>query len=288
MAWIARLRTRINLSNLNIINLLVLSLLTTISIYLIVNVYRLGYFPNDWYQTYAPAARLFITGKSPYSIGDFFNAPWILIPITPFAIVPDKLLGYILFVIFNLVSIIVVAVKRGIRLLWLPFLLLSYPVVVIFLYGQIEGLVLLGLILPPQWGIMFLVTKPQIGLGVIAYYLYDAYRKGGYRSVIKLCIPTSLAFLLSFVFYGFWLIHGSIQIPQWWNVSLWPWSIPFGFATLIFALLRDRKDAAILSSPLLSPYLGAQSWVVAFLSLDRYPLLLVIGSLLTWLFLRPK
>src|SRR5215208_5203077 len=45
---------------------------------------------QDWVQFFRPVTLAMLHGQNPYSIQDFHNAPWTLIPFIPLALMPDK------------------------------------------------------------------------------------------------------------------------------------------------------------------------------------------------------
>lgn len=131
-------------------------------------------------------------------------------------------------------------------------------------FANIDWMVVLGLIMPPQIGLFLVLAKPQIGMGVAFYWAYEAYQKGGGKTVLRTFTPVTLALLISILLYGLWPFR-----PQNWaaNTSLWPESIPIGLALLTASFRNRQKGLALVSSPFLSPYVGVQSWSVAVLGL---------------------
>jgi hypothetical protein len=240
---------------------------------------------SDWSDAYRPAALNLLAGESPYNLSatrPFLNGPWILIPLIPFAVLPPQL-GRALIFVASLVCYSVIAIKLGARPLALMAFLASYPVIYGLIYGQIDGLISLGLLLPPPIGLVVLTAKPQLGLGVAIFWLVEAWRTGGWRKVLATISPTGLVFLISFVLYGNWLIGATFPLSQTWNTSLWPQSIPVGLLLIAWALRRRNNRPAIMASPFLSPYLAAHSWAVALLGLLPDSLLMIIGSAGIWI-----
>jgi hypothetical protein len=50
----------------------------------------------DWVRWFRPATLEFIAGRSPYTIEGFFNPPWLVIPLIPFALLPIRIRGLLL------------------------------------------------------------------------------------------------------------------------------------------------------------------------------------------------
>ena len=70
--------------------------------------------------------------------------------------------------------------------------------------NNIDWLVSLGIVMPPQWGIFLLLGKPQMGIGIVIMWLIHAWRQGKTKEVIKLIGPVGIISLLSFIPFGFW------------------------------------------------------------------------------------
>ena len=69
---------------------------------------------------------------------------------------------------------------------------------------------MLGLLLPPQVGVFFVLIKPHVGVGVFVFWVVQAWHKKGASGVLALVWP--VAVLLSMLVYG----------P--WPIILWQWS----------------------------------------------------------------
>lgn len=180
----------------------------------------------DWRDTYRPAALALLSGKSPYSVDIFFIAPWGLAPLIPFALLPENTGRAVLFLL-GIGSFAFIARRLGAKPPALIAFLLSPPVVHCLLNSNIEWL-LLGFIMPPQIGLFFIAIKPQIGLGVGLFWLIEAWRRNGFREVVHVFWPVSLAFLISFFIFGLWPLRfrDTLTLTRAHNASLWPSSIP--------------------------------------------------------------
>ncbi len=219
----------------------------------------------DWRTAFRPAARELISGRSPYNVEGFFNAPWALLPLVPLALLPESI-GRAVLVVVSLVTFAYTAHRMGARPLASLFFLLSPPVLHGLLNGNIDWLATLGFILPPQVGLFFIATKPQIGVAVGVYWLAEAWRVKGWREVLRVFGPVTVTMLLSFVLFGPWPLRFERELSLWWNASLWPASIPVGLALLVTAIRKRRIEYAIGASPCLSPYILLHSWVGALLA----------------------
>ena len=235
----------------------------------------------DWQYSFRPAVFDLLAGRSPYHLErgiqgswgqyTFLNAPWALVPLIPLAILPVQL-GRALLVIITILSFAYVAHRLGGKLLTIGLLLVSPPVMHGILTGNIDWLAVLGFILPPQIGMFFIAIKPQVGIGVAIFWVVEAWRKGGWREVLHICWPITIALVASILIFGPWPLRFGVQAGVWWNASLWPMSIPVGLGLLAAALHKRKISYAMAASPCLSPYLMMHSWVVALLAVvDSLP-----------------
>lgn len=238
----------------------------------------------DWRDTYRPAAQAVLSGESPYSaVPIFFAAPWSLIPLLPYAFMPEPLGRALLFLV-GLGTFSVIAYRLGAKPITLTVFLLSPPVIHCLLNSNIEWLALLGVILPPQIGLFFVVIKPQIGIGIAIFWLIQSWRKGGWREAIRVFAPVTLALLVSFALYGLWPLRfrETLALSQNFNASLWPMSIPVGLTLLVASLRKHNIRMAMASSPCLSPYVLLHAWVGALASLMAHPAEMVVAVVGMW------
>jgi hypothetical protein len=229
-------------------------------------VYRYGPEPVDW-ETFRTAALALITGQSPYADPAFYNPPWLLLPIAPLALLPPKL-GGALMSVAGLAAYGFVAQRLGARPLVLLAIVLSPPVLFDTLTcANLGGLVVLGLLLPPRWGLFLVLAKPQIGIGLALYWAVEAWRKGGWRQVVRTFAPVAAAFGLSLLLYGPWPLKAGAVVAQVWNVSLWPYGLAIGLPLLVTAIRRRQSGLALAASPVLSPYIALHGWAAVLLGL---------------------
>lgn len=220
----------------------------------------------DWHDTFRPAARELLFLRNPYKVEGFSNPIWSLLPLVPVALLPENV-GRAVGVLMGLVAFGVVAYRLGAKPLALAAFLVSPPVLHCLLNANIDWMPLLGVILPPQIGLFFLVIKPQVGYLVGAFWLVEAWRRGGMREVARVFLPVTAALAVTFALWGFWPARLGRTLTYWWNASLWPMSIPVGLALLVAALRRRRMEYALAASPCLSPYVLFHSWSGALVAL---------------------
>ena len=161
------------------------------------------YIGIDWKETFYPASRAVLQGKSPYIVPTFRNVPWTILPLLPFALLPEDIGGMIL----TLLSLIVYAwtayCLKASRVGLIAFLL-SPPVVYGMRMLNVDVFALLGFVLPAPVGLFFVVIKPQMGIAMILFWFVEAWREGGTNSVLRTFAPVTAALGLSFILFGNW------------------------------------------------------------------------------------
>lgn len=237
---------------------------------------------GDWAKAFRPATFYWLRGGSPYDIYSFYNPPWLLILLTPFALMPERI-GSILICGMGIVSYAILLRKLNANLLTTTVFLFSPPVLQDLLTSNINWLVLLGYLMPPSIGLFFVLLKPQVGFAVAIYWLVEAWQKGRIRQVLKTFMPVTLVTLLSFVIYGFWPAKAPNLSDAYWNVSLWPLSIPIGLVLLAIAFRRKQIRYAYMVSPFFSPYVGAYSYVTTLLGLVPSTLETIVAVVGLWI-----
>lgn len=227
----------------------------------------------DWHAAFRPAALSLMQGRSPYLVEGFFNAPWILIPLIPAALLPEQL-GRGLLALASIAALAFTARRLGANWPAVLLILLSPPAIHGLLNGSLDGLLTLAFVSPPWLGLILLVAKPQIGIAVAVFWGVEAWRTDRSRGVLRFLWPTTLLLGISLLAFGAWPLRAPQEIALWWNASLWPASIPLGMGLLAAALWKRRLPFAIAASPFLSPYVLLHSWVVELLALSAHPWLL--------------
>lgn len=238
----------------------------------------------DWRETYYPAARAALEGRDPYLAAPTFrNVPWTLIPMLPLAFLSERVSGALYFSL-TLVLYAWTAIQLKASRMALIAFLLSPPVVYGMRMLNVDALVLMGFILPPQFGLFFIAIKPQMGIAMVPFWFFEAWREGGWKSLVRVFAPVAIAVILSLVIFGPSSIGWSDDLLRsTWNASLWPWAFPIGFALTVLSIHNRRKDQAMAASPFLSPYLAYHSWVSVLAGLMQRDLELVLAVIGMWL-----
>jgi hypothetical protein len=239
---------------------------------------------SDWADVYRPAAINLITGKSPYAIHNYVAPPWALFPIAPLAVLPERI-GRVAVFWITIASFAFIVKKNGANIFCIIALIVSYPVVYGLIYGQIDWLAMFGILMPPWLGLIFLMTKPQIGIGVALFLGYEAWATGGIKKLISTFLPLVGLVIVCFIVFGPDLFTKSSLVFSPTNASLWPRAIPIGVVILVSAIRRKKKFLSLTASPFLSPYLSVHSWASAIVGLsdDRlYPILISVCTWVVW------
>jgi len=173
----------------------------------------------DWRTVFRPATLEALRGRSPYTIPGYYYPPWALLPLVPFALLPEAV-GRVLLIIVALATFAYTANKLGASKLGIVALLLSPLVLHEVLNGNIDWLAILGVVFPPWLGLFFLVIKPQVGIGVIVFWLFCAWKEGGVKKVFKTFAPVTFAYGLSLIVFGLWPLAASKALYLWWNANI--------------------------------------------------------------------
>lgn len=235
----------------------------------------------DWKETFYPAARAVLEGKSPYLVPTLRNAPWTILLLLPFALFSETAGGILFFIVsFGLYAWTAYRLKAS--RIALAVFLLSPPVVYGLKMLNVDVFVLIGFTLPASIGLFFVLIKPQMGIAMIPFWLVKAYQQGGVKQAVQTFMPVTIALALSFVLFGNWLSGKQTDLlVSFWNASLWPWAIPIGVVLLALALRDLRDDFAMAASPFLSPYLAYHSWVSVLAGLIRhdFEFMIAVGAM---------
>lgn len=244
----------------------------------------------DWFTTQRPATLLLLQGRSPYElnfleeydgVSYYYNPPWALIPLIPLAILPPALSRAVMIVVSIIASgycIYKLGASPSMAILYL----LSPPILLGVWNANIDWMVLLGFVLPPQIGLFFVLVKPQMGLMVAVFWLIESFRKGGLRETLRVFWPVTVATLLSFVIFGLWPLYamGNAPVDAGFNASFWPYSIPIGLVAMVAAFRERRIEYALMASPCFTTYITFHSWAGAVAALAKskvYLTALIIG-----------
>jgi len=271
------IRKKSALSSLSWIHL-GLILLFPVVVYLIY-----AYFPvGGHWETYRTATRSLLAFKDPYQAEKFFNPPWALFPVIPFALLPLRI-GNAIWAALSIYMFGFVARKLGASwLTTIAFITLPHTLYNLF-QVNIDWMVALGIILPPQIGLFLILLKPQLGTFLAVYWAIEAWREGGLSKLARIFGPVSIAFAISFIGYGFYLSKAQFMF-RYDGKHFWPYTIPVGLL-LFYLSIRDKKPGyAVACAPLLAPYTQPYSWPIAILGFLPDNLWTIVMIVTLWLF----
>lgn len=222
---------------------------------------------TDWERYFLPAVQQLWQGISPYSSVYVFNPPWTFLLLAPLGLLPPGvgvLAGYVL----PWAALIYAAWRRR-----KPYLIaivgLSFPFTALVLYGNLDWLVLLGVVTPGWFGMFLLTTKPQAG----ALAFVAALKDRTWRERALLVLPLAVGGGALVLLFPDWL--GNVAFAAAYdqrerNFSLFPWTIPLAFPLLWLCYRRKEPLWGVLASLCLSPYFYAHSLTPAlFLIADK-------------------
>lgn len=219
----------------------------------------------DWEKVYRPVTLALINGGTPYGVTElpFTNPPWVLLPMLPLLLLSPEMGSAVMFVA-NAFAFVYVAVRFRVHPLLVPVFI--FATMNGLFNANIEGLVALGFILPPQIGLFFLLAKPQVGIAAAVFIAAQAWRVGGVKQVARVFAPVTIALALSVALYGMWMTGVDMTTMRW-NESIWPHGILLGLALIVIAIWRQDIRWTVGASPFLSPYLTGHTWAFAVLGL---------------------
>jgi hypothetical protein len=119
---------------------------------------------------------------------------------------------------------------------------------------------------------------------MVLFWLAEAWRDGGIKSVFRIFAPVTISLLASFILFGNWVVGRQADLlGSGWNASLWPWALPIGLVLVGLSIRDRRKDFSMAASPFLSPYLAYHSWVSVLTGLIQYDFQMVVAVVGMWL-----
>ena len=237
---------------------------------------------SDWHNTFVPASLALLAGKSPYSVESFYNPPWVVPFLVPFALLPGPV-GGLLFRLALVAGFTVSAAALGASRLAVALVFLSSPVLASLVYANLDCVPLLGLLLPRPLGMLLLAVKPQIGLGVMVVWILQTWRRDAVPGVIQLCGPLLGLTALSMALFPPWPLQMAATPDLPWNLSLWPYTLPLGVALIWIALRRGKLGWALVASPLFSPYVAIHSSSGAVVGMSGSVRLAALAAAASWL-----
>lgn len=237
----------------------------------------------DFHNLYAAglAAR---TGANPYNVTEFISPLSVLIYFTPVSLLPYAL-AFRLTAFISAAAYILVFYRAARGSLLVTFLIGVSPLLLYNVFAiNIDWMPLLAAMVNPVAGFFFALTKPQTGsvLAVILWWI--VLRRYGWQVAALLIIAQAAIFAASILLYsgaatGAFL-KSSINHPG--NLSLFPWGLLLGLPLAWYALRRRDRFAGLAAAPLLSPYVGPQSWIAVLPLAARRWWIILLLDVLAW------
>lgn len=237
---------------------------------------------TDWDGIYLPVVRMILSGQNPFNTFGFYNPPWVLSLLIPFAMLPYEI-GRFLMMLCGMASLAYVAYRLKASRFGVIAILLSPLAFDAMLWGNVEWISLLGLVLPLPLGLVLLSIKPQMTLCAIGFLLYEEWRKRGFRKMILAMFPVTALFILSFLVYGFYPLHWmQYQAEAGINFSFYPFTVPLGLGLMIQATRTKKLGYALAASPLFFSTLSPQVWLVEWLAIAALTPELIAVTVSSW------
>jgi hypothetical protein len=264
-----RLRERINaVSRRRVGEILIILIVAGI----LITTFALSPLPggDDW-ETFRGSALRILNGSPLYgekvTHGYYSNPPWVAVLLIPLSLLPFRW-GWAVLSIASL-GLLVVLCRRWQFGIWKTVLVVLSPAsFYLILHGEIDALLLAGILLPRETWILIAITKPQVVVGL----LFGV----GWHRLVKGMILLILVLLLTFLFFGFWPLELIRQPMPFVDAAhnlfygLWPFQIPAGLAILLWGIRRNDEKFLIAASPLLSPYAATSSLLGPWLAITSY------------------
>jgi hypothetical protein len=241
---------------------------------------------DDW-KFFHDSSRLLLSGESLYRApiaGSYYHyPPWVALALVPLAILTEQI-GWAMICALTLVAALLVLrhwSPDNAPGLIKPVLVLSSPAMFyILMHGQIDALIIAGVLLPVEWWWFVAVTKPQVAVGLALGVPPRQWVRAG---VIVLA-----AFGVSVLVAGWWpseLLHHPMPSRNaalnFW-LGLWPFQVPAGVALAVKGFQRKDDRLLIASSPFLSPYAATSSligpWIAVVTFLTSWQAAIVWAS----------
>jgi hypothetical protein len=223
---------------------------------------------DDW-LTFSDAGHHVLLGAPVYENPPrlFYNPPWVAVLLAPLTLLPFRWGWAALSIATLMVTLIIV--KRWHSGWVKPILaLLSPPLFYILLHGQIDALVLAGILLPDEWWGLVALSKPQVAFGLI----FGIRRERWLRALIL----TGLVTLASLAWFGNWpLAYARQPVPHLYaplNVwlGLWPFQVPVGIYLTLLGVRRRDERLLVAASPFMFPYATTSSLLGPWLALSAW------------------
>lgn len=217
---------------------------------------------TDQVEVFRPSVALF---SNPYEIFAFVNPPWLLLLLTPFALLPLEV-SVLVQTLCYFVLVTVIIYRFGGDFLAVLITLTSFVALDAVIEMNVDWFTLIGLLVPVEISPLFLLFKPQLALG---YYFGVSWRKWPVIALVTLA-----AVALSSLIWPNWIFEiinrvETTSIQRFFNLApskLLPFS-PFlswiiGAALALWAFRRQDPPLGIIAWFFFTPYIALYSMVL--------------------------
>ncbi|GAB4503307.1 MAG: hypothetical protein Fur0043_02990 [Anaerolineales bacterium] len=235
---------------------------------------------GDFLDAFWPAAH---TPLTPYQHAAFLNPPWVALILYPLSFLTERYAQAIL-AFLNLAMTLLLTARYGGKRLSFLLAATSPAFLSLLVNGNIGWIPMAAFLLPANWGVILLLSKPQDGL--MAGLIWFKRTKNPFFFLL----PSLGLFAFSFVTWGWWvplmlqqgLRAGGRPIGPW-NISPFPWLLPLGFILLWVAWKLDDELLAVAATLCLAPYFAFYSLNTLYTMMaGRYPRLAILAWVLLW------
>lgn len=223
------------------------------------------------FSIFFDACRAMLSGASPYSVPGFYNPSWALLPFLPLTLLPYALARE-LYALLTCAGFITALWRFHIKPLYILIISLCSALLwVNIMQANVDWLVLLGATLPPPIGIWFVMIKPQVGVGVVLFWLLSRPTR---RPIVF--VPVALALVLNYA------ILGLPSFATGASMDVFPIGLPVAAWLLIESVRHADINKAAPGGAFAAPYYGITSWLmIAPLTRSRRALIIVTAA--SWL-----
>ena len=190
--------------------------------------------------------------------------PWVAGLLIPAGLLPFRW-GWAVVCTLSFAVAVLIARRFNLNLIKQSLILLSPPMLYIFLHGQIDLLALAILFLPRSWWLIGSITKPQVTLA----FIFGIPRKDWLKAGVIAAGVT----LVSILIFGLWPLELLNQPKEFADLGLniwrglWPFQLPLGLV-LVFRSWQKKDDRYLIaSSPFFLPYAATSSLIGPWIAL---------------------
>ena len=236
-------------------------------------------YAND-FTCFYEAGSAIASYQSPYSVDCYYSPVWVAILFSPLSVFTREiayrvyaaiLFGSYLFIIWKISKQdLVVSLIASFS----PFVFMTMQ------YGNIDWLVLLGLISPKSLGLWLILTKPQMGFTLAILWAWKLYKDEGIKALFVTFTPVTIGLLVSFLL-GMRLPN-PVNLSSW-SADIWPFGLLLGIPALVIAFKNKDEYLALGTAPFLTPYIGPMSWAAILPIAMKSRKYITVAVVLSWL-----